>query len=836
LVNDGREHEVPRYVILSDFQTLILFDLEENTKVRVPLLDLRDHVHRFAFLAGYESVRIGEAQDPANIKAAEIMADLHDALAEGGYAGGDLDKLLTRILFCLFAEDSGIFDEPEIFSAFIEERTNADGSDLGPRLVQFFQTLNTPTDKRQKHLDEFLASLPYVNGDLFRDSIALPEFNAKMRTALLRCAAFDWAKISPAVFGSIFQGVMDPPERRQIGAHYTSEPDIMKVLRGLFLDELETELQSTLGLKVGKNQRLDALHEKIAAMRFLDPACGCGNFLILAFREVRRIEQEILVARHGKDTAVIDIGLLNRVSVDQFYGIEILPFPVEIARTGMWLMEHQMNRSLSDALGLYFVRLPLTGAAHVVCANALRTSWADLLPPADQVLVLGNPPFVGKKEQNTAQKDDMSVVWAGTNGAGSLDYVTCWYRRAVEYMQGTTIRCAFVSTNSITQGEQVGTLWSWVFANGALIQWAHRTFPWTSEARGKAHVHVVIIGFGLVDTDKKTLWEYNLDGTAPATSSVHHLSPYLIEGNDVVLFRRSAPLCSDAPVMTKGSEVTDAGHLLLSVEEREVLIKACPSIEPRVRPFGGGAEYIQGTTRFCLWLRDAPPGVIRACKPVVSRLASCRQFRERSPKARTRALASTPHLFGEDRQPTVPFLIVPKVSSQLRRYIPIGYLEPNFIVSGSAQVVPAATKYEFGVISSVMHMAWMRLVCGRTKSDYQYSVEIVYNNFPWPRRPDGKRVAAVEAAAQAVLDARAEHPSSTLADLYDPVAMPAALAKAHAKLDRAVEKCYRKDPFKSDRERLEYLFQLYGELISPVEALATAKSGRKRKPVARKRK
>lgn len=822
LVADGREHEVPRYIVVSDFARVALHDLVDGTSLVFDLADFRKHVHDFAFIAGYRTVRV-DPENPANIKAAEIMAALHDSLEDGGYEGGDLDRLLTRILFCLFAEDTGILD-PNTFAGFVENRTAKDGSDLGSRLTEFFQTLNTPEEKRQKRLDEDLAALPYVNGALFDTTLRVAAFDADMREKLIDCAAFDWSAISPAIFGSIFQGVMDPPERRQIGAHYTGEADILKVLRGLFLDDLEAELAAIKSLKAKKEHRLKGLHDRIAARRFLDPACGCGNFLILAYRELRRIEQEILVELHtnrlGHVTLTTDIGHLNTVSVEQFYGVELQEFPAEIARVGMWLMDHQMNVSLSEALGQYFVRLPLTGSAHIHSGNALALDWADVLPPDDDVLVLGNPPYAGKKEQDAGQKADMKAVWGGVRGAGILDYVTAWYRRAAAYLQGTKARCAFVSTNSIAQGEQVGVLWRDLYEDWSIkIHFAHRTFAWTSEARGRAHVHVVIVGFGNFDVEAKHIFDYAHVNAQPTVLKVKNINPYLVEGGDTTVTSRRTPI-NGAPEILYGSMMIDKPRkkdpeagLVLEPAQRQALLADCPELDLYIRRLYGGREFLNGLERWCLWLVDAPPSLVRKSALLKARIEGVRKFRLSSGRAQTKALAATPTLFGEIRQPDAEYLFIPKVSSETRRYLPMGFLPPDVIASGSALIVPEASLFEFGVLQSAMHNSWMRSVCGRMKSDYQYSNGIVYNNFPWPEKVPDKANAAVVAAAQDVLDIRATF-DATPAELYDPVAMPAKLAKGHSKLDRAVDRCYRRKKFSNDRERVEHLFGLYETLAA----------------------
>ncbi|PWU15469.1 MAG: SAM-dependent methyltransferase [Verrucomicrobia bacterium] len=835
LINEGRADEVPQYVIVSDFARIALHDLEPEDEndlplfqgrrvrsVEFPLADLHKHIHAFAFIPGYKQHRF-EDQDPINLKATEIMGHLHDTLEAGGYQGHQLERLLVRILFCLFAEDTGLFDR-EAFRLYVLNRTAEDGSDLGLHLTHFFRVLDTPEETRQKNLDETLASFPYVNGDLFREhDLEIPEFNRDMRNALLACTRFDWSAISPAIFGSLFQAVMEPRERRQTGGHYTSERDILKVIRSLFLDDLRAEFE-----RIRKNKaELRRFHERLSNLRFLDPACGCGNFLVITYRELRQLELELLKLLYGAQRELtLDVNKLSKVDVDQFYGIEIGEWPARIAEVALWLMDHQMNIALSEAFGQRYVRLPLKKSPHIQQANALRTDWKQLLPPEQCSFVLGNPPFVGAKEKNPDQRADVDLVWADTESHRILDYVAAWYRRAAEYIRNTTIKVGFVSTNSITQGEQVGVLWPPLFQRFNLtICFAHRTFPWMSEAKGKAHVHVVIIGLAALDPgQKRPLFDYS-ESQTPTVQLVTNINPYLVEGRNIAIPTRSERVSEAAPEMTKGSEATDDGHLLLTDEEKAALLERYPAMQPSIKPFTGGREYINGIGRWCLWLLDTPANLIRSCPPVLERLQRVRDFRRASPKERTRSLADTPGRFGEIRQPTSQYLMIPKVSSERRKYIPIGFLSPDVIANGSALVVPNASLYHFGILSSLMHMGWMRQICGRMKSDYQYSVSIVYNNFPWPDAAAAQR-KAVELATRHVLEVRRRSTGATLADLYDPLSMPPALVKAHAELDRAVDLCYRSQPFTSERQRVEFLFALYEQLTTPL--LPTSKPARKR--------
>jgi len=813
--------ERPRYLVTCDFGRFEIFDLHNGQEDTFTLEALSDHASHLGFLGGYEPKR-PSLEAPVNIAAVEKLGALYDSMKSGGYPDHDLQRFLVRVLFCLFAEDTGVFEQ-ESFTGIIQSRTSEDGSDLGIKLAQIFETLDTPNERRQTALDEALAALPYVNGELFTGRLALAATDSRMRTALLECCDFDWSKISPAIFGSLFQGVMEAAERRSLGAHYTSEENILKLIRPLFLDTLRAELAAIKsGPERGRSQKLEEFHNKLARLKFFDPACGCGNFLIITYRELRKLETELLKALHPSGQAVLDIAHLNKVNVDQFYGIEIEEFPVQIARVAMRLMDHIANIELGYAFGQSFTRLPLTKAAHIIHGNALQLDWKTVITPGDCSYILGNPPFVGKHYQSDEQKKDMDHVFNGLKSSGNLDFVTCWHYLAAQYIQGTKIQVGFVSTNSICQGEQVSILWSALINTFKVkIHFAHRTFVWQSEARGKAHVHCIIVGFANYDTDNKLIYDYEADHKNPVALTVSNISPYLVGGCDSVVVTRSSPIC-EAPELKNGGKPTEGGNLLLDNAEKEELIKSEPEAEPWIRPFLMGEDFINNIPRWCLWLKDCPPEKLRKLSLVSDRVQRVREMRKGSKKVATRALAATPTLFGEIRHATAPnYLAIPKVSSERRRYIPIGYL-PNKVIPGDKIFfIDDANLYTFGVLTSEMHMAWMRQVCGRLKSDYSYSSSLVYNNYPWPEATPEQK-ASVERGAQAVLDARSlflpPAGKSTPADLYDPVAMPPALAKAHAELDRAVEKCYRKEPFASDRERVEFLFALYEKLTAPLVA------------------
>jgi hypothetical protein len=702
-------------------------------------------------------------------------------------------------------------------------------------LARLFDVLNTPEDQRQSNLDEDLAAFPYINGELFAERIAFADFNAQMRGQLLKACAFKWERISPAVFGSLFQGVMDPTERRQIGAHYTAEKNILKLIRPLFLEELRAEFDAAKADKsTRRTARLEALHERIAKLRFLDPACGCGNFLVITYRELRALELEILLELHRNELSEtqhefsFDVTKLSKVDVDQMHGIEIEEFPAKIAEVALWLADHQANIALSEAFGQLYRRIPLRKSPHIVCANALRTDWKTVLPPEQCSFILGNPPFIGSKLLTPEQKADTQAVF-GSQYSGVIDFVGCWYRLSVNYCAANNaISCALVSTNSITQGEQVAALWPTLFSSGLIIHFAHRTFQWESEARGKAHVHCVIIGFGLCDVPVKTIYDYPTLRSDPQPSIVSRINCYLVEGPNVVVPPRTKPLFAPSP-MANGSIPADGGNLILSKDEKNDLLRDYPQAEPYVREYLGAEGVISGESRWCLWLAKCPPEVMRSIPPIVERVQAVSNFRKESTKAATRAKASIASLFTEDRQPTRgEYLAFPRTSSETRRYIPIAYLPSEIIAANDIQMVPDATIYQFGILTSAIHTAWMATVTGRLESRFRYSNKVVYNNFPWPMEATEAQRAKVEECAREVLAAREQFPGSTLADLYDPVSMPPRLAKAHEALDRAVDRCYRKDPFLTDRQRVEYLFALYEQLTAP---LAVEKKKPRKAPI-----
>ncbi len=871
-----KERDLPKYVLVSDFARFRLYDLESPLPqageggasapgegyTEFKLADLHKRIKHFAFIAGYQTRAI-KPEDPVNIKAAELMGKLHDALKDIGYEGHALEHYLVRLLFCLFAEDTGIFERQQL-KEYIQDKTAEDGSDLAAHLAQLFEVLNTPKDKRLKNLDEHLAAFEYVNGKLFAEHLPTASFDAKMRNQLLDCCALDWSRVSPAIFGSLFQSVMDKDARRNLGAHYTSEANILKLIKPLFLDELHSEFESCKS----NAKKLAEFHDKLRKLKFFDPACGCGNFLVIAYRELRLLELEVLRELYKKrETGFLDVSDIVWLDVDQFYGIEIEEFPAQIAQVAMWLTDHQMNQQISEEFGNYFARLPLKKSATIVCGNSLQLDWKEVVPNVDYIL--GNPPFVGKQMQDDEQKSDMERIFHGVKGAGVLDFVAAWYLKAARYMQGSSVRTAFVSTNSIAQGEQVGILWGELLNKYHIkIHFAHRTFKWGNDARGKAAVHCVIVGFAPFDVSDKRIWDYEKPDSDAHEIKVRNINPYLVDAPDVIISNRNTP-ASFAPEMNYGSFALDDGNYTLSGTDREQILAENPDAEKFVRPFIGGQEMLHSIKRWCLWLEGAQPSELRALPAVLRRVEAVKKWREESSRETTKKLAATPTRFAEIRQPSTHYIAIPTVSSEQRAYIPMAFLSPDVVASNQLYILPNATLYHFGILTSSMHNAWMRYTCGRMKSDYRYSAGIVYNNFPWPELPSpagrgiegegahgehgtgrpsspalppagegSKRREAVEVAAQAVLDARAQfmqpppQPSpggrgSSLADLYDPLTMPPALVKAHQALDRAVDACYRKAAFTSDAQRVEFLFERYQQLTSLLPSAPVKKSRKK---------
>jgi len=862
-----KQHELPKYILICDFENFRLYDLEENKTLEFKLNDFVNNVQHFGYILGYQK-NVYKEQDPANIKAAELMGKLHDRLKEIGYSGHPLEVYLVRILFLLFAEDTTIFNKQQ-FQDFIEQRTNEDGSDLAAKLQELFQVLNTPKVKRFKNLDEQLADFPYVNGKLFEENLPMASFDKKMRQALLDCCYIDWSKISPAIFGSMFQSVMNPTERRNLGAHYTSETNILKLIKPLFLDDLWKEFES---IKDNKN-KLPEFHKKLSTLKFLDPACGCGNFLVITYRELRLLELEILRKIYKSGQQVINISDIIWLDVDMMYGIEYEEFPARIAEVAMWLIDHQMNMQISNEFGQYFVRLPLKKAAKIIHGDALETDWQNLLNPVNEInvvakhaniylveepieeyktvnvqtetfevykgkkpqheqekrfdYILGNPPFIGSKMMTQSQRNLVIKEFDSIQGAGVLDYVTAWYIKAAKYIQGTKTKVAFVSTNSIVQGEQTSILWGQMLTKYNIkIHFAHRTFKWSNEAKGNAAVYCVIVGFANYDTNNKSIFEYeDIKGEAHEIK-VKNINPYLVDAKDVLINKRTTAICK-VPKIKFGNQPIDGGWLILDEQERNEAVKNEPFIEKYIRRYYGSEEFINGRIRYCLWFENFDPSELKSSKFLMSRIGNVRKFRLESERKDTQKLADTPTQFAFKSHEDSEYIIIPSVSSERRKYIPIGFMSANEIASNLCLIIPNAKLFHFGVLTSLMHISWVKNICGRLKSDFRYSNGIVYNNYPWPENSTVKQIKLIEEKAQKVIDTRLEFPKSTMADLYEPDGMPPALVKAHNELDKAVDLAYRSQAFTSEANRMEFLFELYEKYTADLFTKEKVKKTRK---------
>ena len=827
------EHQRPRFILVSDFQSFELHDLDAREVSRFPLAALAENVEALGFILGLRRREFRD-QGPANIKAAELVGRLHDSLEAGGYGAQDLERFLVRTVFCLFADDTGIFERRGMFLEFVETCIREDGSDLGPRMARLFQLLATPEARRVSTLDEDLARFPYFDGDLFREPLRSPSFTAAMRERLLDACRFDWSNISPAIFGALFQSVMDRSVRRGQGAHYTTEQNILKVLGPLCLDDLKARLVRLLARKDSRRRSaLRAFQKGLGQLTFFDPACGCGNFLIIAYRELRLLEIEVLGALYAPpgmgSQEVLDVAHLSQVNIDQLYGIEIDAVAVRIAKTAIWMMDHIMNNRLSAEFGPDSARSSLEVSPSIVQADALELDWREVLPPQRCSFVVGNPPFGGFVMRDARKQRTTRAVMAALGAGGArLDYVAAWFLKAGEYARGRGARIAFVATNSITQGEQVAQLWPAMFGRyGLEIEFAHRTFAWGSDARGAAHVHVVFVG--LRDrqsvSPKKRL--FLSEGSTGASSEIRlgRISPYLTDAsrlkNPHLVVRRTARSIAGFPRIRVGSKPVDRGIYIMSRRERVQFLAAEPMAAELVRPFIGAFEFINGVERWILFASGAEPDTLRSMPHVAERIRAVKEYRSGRAGNLARSLSERPTDFHVTVVPSREFLVIPEVSSERRKYVPIGYVKPPAIPSNQLLVVENAPLHLLALLTSRMHMAWLRHVGGRLKSDFRYSGGLVYNTFPAPQSI--ARLSNLEPLAQGILDARATHPEATLAELYEPDLMPSDLRQAHERLDLAVDRLYRPKRFSTERERVEHLFSVYERLQSPMGAIANGR-------------
>ena len=780
----------PRWIIVCNFQEFQIHDMNRpNDEPEVlKLADLEKEFHRLQFLVDTGSEHIKKEME-ISLQAGELVGVLYDALLKQYKDPSDpetlksLNKLCVRLVFCLYAEDAGIFGNRSMFHDYLQ----AHEREARRALIDLFKVLDTRPEGRDPYMDEDLAAFPYVNGGLFADeNIVIPRLDETIVDLILRKASedFDWSAISPTIFGAVFESTLNPETRRSGGMHYTSIENIHKLIDPLFLDGLKAEFAEIEAVTVERTRKakLEAFQRKLAGLKFLDPACGSGNFLTETYISLRRLENETLSLLH-KGQIMLDIGNPIQVSISQFYGIEINDFAVTVAKTALWIAESQMMKETEDVVHMTLDFLPLKSYANIVEGNALRTEWTDVIPKYELDYIMGNPPFVGARMMGAEQKDDVNAIFPGWKNAGNLDYVSCWYKKAADLMVGTSIRAALVSTNSVTQGEAVANLWKPLFESGVHIDFAHRTFRWDSEAKIKAHVHCVIVGFSTApSTTPKTLF------TSERAQVVQNINGYLLDADNVFVESRSKPLC-DVPEIGIGNKPIDGGNYLFTKEEMDEFLKIEPAAAKWFKPWYGSQEFINRCPRYCLWLGDCPPNELRKMPECMKRVEAVRQLRLASKSAGTVKLADTPTRFHVENMPEGHFIVVPEVSSERRRYVPMGFMDDSVLCSNKVRLMPNATLYHLGILTSNVHMAWMRAVCGRLKSDYDYSIKIVYNNFPWPAPTDQQR-AKIEQTAQAILDARALYPDSSLADLYDETTMPPELRRAHQMNDKAVMLAY----------------------------------------------
>lgn len=784
----------PRWIITCNFEEFNIYDMEKpnGEPEKILLKDLPKEYYRMQFLVNTGNENLKREME-ISLKAGDLVGRLYDAILKQYKNPNDpqtlrsLNMLCVRLVFCLYAEDADIFGQHEMFGRYLSQ---FQAKDVRKALIELFRVLDTKPENRDPYMDDDLAAFPYVNGGLFADeNIEIPRFTDEIVDLLIHHASegFDWSEISPTIFGAVFESTLNPETRRSGGMHYTSIENIHKVIDPLFLDELKAELEEIKQTKVKKTRenKLEVFRYKLSSLVFLDPACGSGNFLTETYISLRKLENEALREIHG-DQMLLD-NVIN-VSIGQFYGIEINDFAVTVARTALWIAESQMMKQTEEIIGRDIDFLPLKSYPNITEGNALRIDWEEVVPKEKLTYIMGNPPFVGYSLQSKEQKADMLSIYVDEKGkpyktAGKIDYVAAWYFKAAQLMENTAIRTAFVSTNSITQGEQVAGVWKPLYDRfGIHIDFAHRTFRWDSEASLKAHVHCVIVGFSSAyNRADKRLFDNGTD------KIVDNINPFLVDAPNVFIDSRSIPIC-DVPKMTTGNRPADGGHLIIEREDYEDFIKREPNAKKYIKQFMGSVEYINNKERYCLWLVGVSPAELRKMPAVLKRIEACKKDRLDSPDKGRQKLADTPAVFREIQNPE-QYIIMPKVSSERRKYIPCGFLNGNIIPSDLVFIIPNATLYHFGVLTSNVHMAWMRTVCGRLKSDYRYSKDIVYNNFPWCN-PTPEQKTKIEQTAQAILDARAKYPDCSLADLYDETTMPPELRKAHQANDKAVMQAY----------------------------------------------
>ena len=813
----------PRWVVTCNFQKFCVYDMErpDGEPQEILLKDLEKEYYRLAFLVQTENIHLKKEME-VSIKAGEIVGLIYDALlkqyinAKSEDTLKSLNKLCVRLVFCLYAEDAGIFGKHDAFLDYLKQ---FDAKHLRKALIDLFKVLDTKPENRDPYLEPELANFPYVNGGLFQDEeIEIPNFTDEIKELLLTKASadFDWSEISPTIFGAVFESTLNPETRRKGGMHYTSIENIHKVIDPLFLDDLKEEFEEIKKLPLSKTRenKLKQFQEKISGLNFLDPACGSGNFLTETYISLRKLENEVLYELRYGQMGLGEIRNPIKVSIGQFYGIEINDFATTVAKTALWIAESQMMKKTEDIIHLDLDFLPLKTYANIVEGNALRINWEDVIPKEKLNYIMGNPPFVGARLMSQGQKEDLLNIFGKKwKNAGNLDFVACWYKKAADLTVGTNIRSALVSTNSITQGEQVPILWKPLFENGLTFDFAYKTFRWDSESNLKAHVHCVIIGFSYIQNNKKKKLYSN-----DRMQLVDNINAYLTDANNIFIESKNKPICN-VPQIGIGNKPIDGGNYLFTKEEMREFIKKEPKSEKYFKPWYGAKEFIDQAPRYCLWLGNCSPNELRQMPNCLKRVENVKKIRSESESVGTRKLAEKPTRFHVENMPISTYIIIPRVSSEKRRYIPMGFLNSDNLSSDSVHIIPNTTLYHFGILTSNVHMAWMRAVCGRLEMRYRYSKDIVYNNFPWCN-PTDEQKAKIEKAAQEILNAREKHPDSSLADLYNDLTMPPELRKAHQENDKMVMEAYgfkKKDEngktrWLTESETVAELMKMYQEL------------------------
>lgn len=805
----------PRFVILTDYTKFLAFDTKTEESLAIALEELPKHYDFFLPWAGIEKATL-QQENPADVKAAEKMARLYDEIRKDNQTDAptaeevhNLNVFLSRLLFCFFAEDTGIFEKSQ-FSIDLKNHTQEDGNDLDSYLDRLFAIMNQPFTERDAALPKHLADFPYVNGGLFRNLHHAPRFSRKSRTLLLECGDLDWAAINPDIFGSMIQAVVTPEHRGGMGMHYTSVPNIMKVIEPLFLNELKEEFENAKG----NLKKINELLKRIWRIKIFDPACGSGNFLIIAYKELRKLEMAIFkeIDRINQTFSTQFSG----IQLNNFYGIELDDFAHEVAILSLWLAEHQMNQAFFNEFGRIKSPLPLQSNGNIVQGNACRLDWEKVCPknPDDEIYILGNPPYLGARVQNDNQKSDMQLVFNGNQEYKDLDYIGCWFLLGAKYIKAVDAKLAFVSTNSICQGEQVKSLWSFIFPLGIEIGFAYTSFKWSNSAKSNAGVTVVIIGLRNKSNESKTIFG---DSNAKLVTNI---SPYLTVGSNLIVAEAKVPLYSWIPKMVMGSMARDGGFLILDSKEKDSIIHYNSHATCIIKQLKGSQEHIQGNSRWCLWIEDNFLNFAKSIPEVAERISKVYEFRQASSAKTTIGYSTIPHKFAQRSHKNTHAIIVPRVSSENRLYIPIGFLNEETIISDSALAIYDADTWIFSLLTSRMHMTWVRAVAGRLKTDYRYSSALCYNTFPFPPISEAQK-QELEERAYGILETREAYSEKTLAQLYDPDKMPADLREAHRQNDLAVERCYRSKPFESDEERLEYLFKLYEQMIEEEKTKGT---------------